>query len=133
MIIMSPQNSRQIKIMIIEDEEVILTLLRDYLINKGHDVVCSSLNADNVMSDFDKFVPDISLIDHRLVGSMDGLGAAIKILTKHPSSRVLFITGYEPLYREIFNDPFFKDKKISVLMKPVLLEKIESTILRLVN
>jgi len=119
--------------MIIEDEEVILTLFRDYLINKGHDVVCSSLNADNVMSDFDKFVPDISLIDHRLVGSMDGLGAAIKILTKHPSSRVLFITGYEPLYREIFNDPFFKDKKISVLMKPVLLEKIESTILRLVN
>jgi DNA-binding NtrC family response regulator len=129
---MSPQNSRQIKIMIIEDEEDNLILYKDYLTSRGHDVY-SYLTTDNVMTDFDKFVPDISLIDHRLVGSMDGLGAAIKILTKHPSSRVLFITGYEPLYREIFNDPFFKDKKISVLMKPVLLEKIESTILRLVN
>ena len=133
MFIMAPQNNSKLKIGIIEDEEDILTLFGDYLTNRGLDVVCSSLNADNVISDFDKFVPDISLIDHRLAGSRDGLGAAIRILTKHPSSPVLFITGYEPLRREIFNDPFFKDKNISVLIKPVLLEKIETTLLGLVN
>jgi len=133
MILMVPQNHRKLKIMMIEDEEDILTLFMDYLINRGYDVISSSLNADNVMSDFDKFVPDASLIDYRLFGSTNGVDAAIKILTKHPSSSVLLITGYLPLYREIFNNPFFRDKKIAVLAKPVLLEKIETALLGLVN
>ena len=85
----------------------------------------------NNKKSFDKFLPDISLIDHRLVESMKGLDAAINILTKHPLSPVLFITAYEPLYRETFNDPFFRQKVFSVY--EASLEKIESTMLSLVN
>jgi len=131
--IMGEENNRKLKIMIIEDEEDILTLYKDYLTNKGHDIVCTSLNANNIISDFDRILPDISLIDHRLPGSRSGLEAAIEILTKYPLYPVLFITGFDPLRKEILNNPFFKDKKFSVLIKPVLLKEIEINLLKLVN
>jgi DNA-binding NtrC family response regulator len=130
---MGEENNRKLKIMIIEDEEDILILYKDYLTNKGHDIVCTSLNANNIMSDFDRILPDISLIDHRLPGGRSGLEAAIEILTKYPLHPVLFITGFDLLRKEILNNPFFKDKKFSVLIKPILLKEIEINLLKLVN
>jgi DNA-binding NtrC family response regulator len=133
MMIMHEQNIGKLKIMIIEDEEDILILYTHYLPNRGHDVVCSSLNANNIMADFDKNLPDICLMDYKLPGHTSGVNAAIEILTKYPLSPILFITAYEPLRKEIFNNPFFKDKNIDVLIKPVRLNEIEKVMLNLVK
>jgi hypothetical protein len=46
---------------------------------------------------------------------------------------ILFVTAYEPLVREIKLNTFLEDKKISVLVKPVMLEEIEKTMMNLVN
>jgi len=131
--IMGEHNNRKLKIMIIEDEEDILILYKDYLTNKGYSVVCSSLNANNIILDFDKNVPDISLIDYKLPGDRSGVDAAIEILTKYPLSLIIFITAYEPVRKEILNNPFFKDKNVHVLIKPVRLIGIEEVMLNLVN
>jgi DNA-binding NtrC family response regulator len=133
MMVMDEQNIRKLKIMIIEDEEDILILYKDYLNSRGHDVVCSSLNANNIMADFEKNLPDISLIDYRLLGHKSGIDAAIEILTKYPLSPILFITAYEPFRKEILNNPFFEDKSIDVLIKPVRLNEIEKVMLNLVK
>jgi len=130
---MSNAERRRLKIMILEDEEDILTLYKDYLLGRGHDVVSTYLTANNVMSEFGEKFPDVCLVDYRLPGKTNGLDAATEILNKFPSMPILFITAYEPLVREIKLNPFLEDKKISVLVKPVMLEEIEKTMTNLVN
>ncbi|HEX7178284.1 MAG TPA: response regulator [Nitrososphaeraceae archaeon] len=130
---MSNAKRRRLKIMILEDEEDILTLYKDYLLGRGHDVVSTYLTANNVMSEFGEKFPDVCLVDYRLPGKTNGLDAATEILNKFPSMPILFITAYEPLVREIKLNPFLEDKKISVLVKPVMLEEIEKTMTNLVN
>lgn len=125
-------SNTKLKIAIIEDEEDILTLYKDFLISKGYEVF-SSLNADNIMHDFLKNRPDITLLDYRMAGHKSGIDAAIDILTAYPLFPILFITAYEALFSDILNYPIFRDKKISILMKPVVLQKIEEAILNLLK
>ena len=120
----------KLKIAVVEDEEDILTLYKNFLISKGHEVF-SSLNADDIMSNFLKNRPDIALLDYRMGGHKSGIEAAIEILTDYPLFPIFFVTAYEALFSDILNYPIFKDKKISILIKPVLLMKIEDAILNL--
>ena len=130
---MGDEIKKRLKIMIIEDEEDILNLFNDYLSSKGHQVVNRYLSADTIMTDIQKETPDVYLIDYRLPGNKNGIDMAIEILNKIPSAPILFITAYESLYHEISKSPKFHDKNIQILLKPVKLNQIESSILNLVN
>ena len=59
--------------LIIEDEQDLLTLFRDYLSAQGHEVVSCYLNANNILRDFEKNKPDICLIDYALPGDKNGI------------------------------------------------------------
>ena len=122
----------KLKIAVVEDDEDILTLYKNFLISNGHEVF-SSLNADDIMSNFLKNRPDIALLDYRMVGHKSGIEAGIEILTDYPLFPILFVTAYEALFSDILNYLIFKDKKISILIKPVLLRKIGDAILNLLN
>jgi DNA-binding response OmpR family regulator len=61
---------------IIEDEEDILTLYRDYLSSRGHKVLNAYLKANNILEDIDKECPDIFLIDYRLPDNKNGIDIA---------------------------------------------------------
>lgn len=90
------RQQRQIrKVMIVEDELDILLLYKDYLKSKGHFVIASSTTADEVLVDYEKYAPDIVIIDYKLPGKKNGLEAAKEIVIKYPSVRVLIITAYE--------------------------------------
>ena len=119
--------------MVIEDEEDILTLYKDYLTLRGHEVTCSLLNANNIMSNFDENCPDIALMDYRMTGHKNGIDAAIEILTEYPQFPILFVTAYELLRKDILSYPIFNDKNIRILMKPVLLQEIGEALLTLVK
>lgn len=119
--------------MILEDEEDILILYNDYLSSKGHQVVNKYKSANNILKDIEKETPDVYLIDYRLPGNKNGIEIAIEVLNKFSSANILFITAYELLHKEISKNPIFYNKNIQVLVKPVKLDKIESTILSLVN
>lgn len=60
---MSKLGKKSLKVMIIEDDEDILCLYRDYLLSQGHEVVSCCLSANNIMADFDRLRPDICLMD----------------------------------------------------------------------
>ena len=63
------RQQRQIrKVMIVEDEQDILLLYKDYLKSKGHFVIVSSTTADEVLADYEKYAPDIVIIDYKLPG-----------------------------------------------------------------
>ena len=126
-------NKRKLKIMIIEDEEDILILYKDFLSGKGHDVTTMFLNGDVIIEEIDKARCDLYLIDYRLPGNKNGIDIATQILDKFPLAPILFITAHENLYREISKSPIFAGKNIEVLLKPVKLDKIESSIVALMN
>jgi|SRR5688500_5954980 len=126
------EKPKKLKIMIIEDEEDILILYKDFLSVLGHEIVCNSLHANNIMSDFEKNLPDICLMDYKIPGHKSGMDAAIEILTKYPLTPIIFITAYDQFQKEIANDAFFKDKNIRVLIKPVRLTEIEKVIVDLI-
>jgi DNA-binding NtrC family response regulator len=110
--------------MIIEDEGDVLLVYRDYLERRGYTIEASAPTANEVLRDYETYNPDLVIVDYRLPGSMNGLEAAERILHKDPSARILIITAFENVSREIEENGFFRDKKISVLLKPVQLAQL---------
>ena len=119
--------------MILEDEEDILILYKDFLAGKGHEITTTYQTGDEMINEIDKLRSDIYMIDFRLPGNKNGIDIAIEILTRFPSAPILFITAYEHLHKEISKYPVFYNKNIEVLVKPVKLDIIENTIFHLVN
>lgn len=119
--------------LIIEDEQDLLTLFRDSLSAQGHEVVSCYLNANNILRDFEKNKPDICLIDYALPGDKNGIDAAIEIVSKYPSMPILFITGHESKREDLLKHPMLQDKNVEILVKPVKLLELEFAVLDIVN
>ena len=119
--------------LIIEDEQDLLTLFRDSLSAQGHEVVSCYLNANNILRDFEKNKPDICLIDYALPGDKNGIDAAIEIVSKYPSMPILFITGHESKREDLLKHPMLQDKNVEILVKPVKLLQLEFAVLHIVN
>lgn len=120
-------------LMILDDEEDILTLYHDYLSSKGHRIIRTYVNADNILQDIDIECPDAYIIDYRLLGNMNGIEVAIEILKKFPLACIVFITAVELLDQEISKHDIFSDKNIDVLIKPVKLNHIQDSLANLIN
>jgi DNA-binding NtrC family response regulator len=127
------ETSKRLTIMILDDEEDILTLYSDYLSRKGHRVIKTYANADTLLNDIDTERPDVYIIDYRLPTNRNGIEVASEILKKFPTSRIMFITAFELLDDEISKHDIFSDKNIEVLIKPVKLRQIEDSLLNLVR
>lgn len=130
---MENQKKRKLKVLIIEDEQDLLALFRDYLSGQGHEVVSCYLNANNILRDFEKNKPDICLIDYALPGDKNGIDAAIEIVSRYPSMPILFITGHESKREDLLKHPMLQDKNVETLVKPVKLLQLEFAVLDIVN
>ena len=120
-------------IMILDDEEDILELYTNYLSNKGHRILRTYVDAENILRDIDIECPEVYIIDYRLPGNMNGVEVAIEILKKFPSACIIFITAFELINQEISKHDIFYDKNIDVLVKPVKLGQIQNSISNLVS
>ena len=121
------------KIMIIEDELDILLLYKDYLANKGYQVIGTSTTANEILKDYESSLPEIIMLDYKLPGKMNGLEAAKMLLQKNKDLSIILVTAFDEVKKEINKDPFFSSKKISVLLKPVRLNLLEKHIRDLSN
>ena len=130
---MTKKEKKQLSIMIIEDEQDILLLYKDYLLSKGHKVLATSTTANEIMSDYDRIKPDIAIIDYKLPSEKNGLNAATQILNKYPSAAILIVTAYDTVKKEIAKNSFFDDKRVEILIKPLRLALLESSIINIVN
>jgi len=119
--------------MIIEDEQDILLLYKDYLLSRGHNVVATSTTANEIMSDYDRIRPDVAIIDYKLPADKNGLDAAIQIIEKYPSAAILIVTAYETVTKEIAKISLFDNKRVEVLIKPLRLAQLENSIVNIVN
>jgi len=116
--------------MILEDEQDILHLYKDFLRTKGLSVIVTSTTANEAMDDYEKYRPDFVIIDYKLPGKKNGLQAAKEILMRHPSGRILMLTAFDSVKDDLKKDLFFDDKTIQVLLKPVKLARLADIIIR---
>jgi CheY-like chemotaxis protein len=130
---MAKKEKKQFKIMIIEDEQDILLLYKDYLLSRGHKILATSTTANEIISDYDRIQPDVAIIDYKLPNGMNGIDAAIEILNKYPLAAILIVTAYETVKKEIAKNSIFDNKRVEVLIKPLRLAQLESSILNIVN
>ena len=130
---MAKKEKKQFKIMIIEDEQDILLLYKDYLLSRGHKILATSTTANEIMSDYDRIQPDVAIIDYKLPNDKNGIEAAIEILNKYPLAAILIVTAYETVKKEIAKNSIFDNKRVEVLIKPLRLAQLESSILNIVN
>jgi len=130
---MAKKEKKQLSIMIIEDEQDILLLYKDYLLSRGHNVVATSTTASEIMSDYDRIRPDVAIIDYKLPADKNGIDAAIQIIEKYPSAAILIVTAYETVTKEIAKISLFDNKRVEVLIKPLRLAQLESSIVNIVN
>lgn len=130
---MAKKEKKHFSIMIIEDEQDILLLYKDYLMSRGHNVVATSTTANEIMSDYDRIRPDVAIIDYKLPADKNGIDAAIQIIEKYPSAAILIVTAYETVTKEIAKISLFKNKRVEVLIKPLRLAHLESSIANIVN
>ena len=130
---MAKKEKKQLSIMIIEDEQDILLLYKDYLLSRGHNVVATSTTANEIMSDYDRIRPDVAIIDYKLHTEKNGIDAAIQIIEKYPSAAILMVTAYETVSKEIAKISLFDNKRVEVLIKPLRLTQLETSIVNIVN
>jgi DNA-binding NtrC family response regulator len=130
---MTKREKKQFNIMIIEDEQDILLLYKDYLLSRGHKIVATSMTADEILSDYDRIQPDVAIIDYKLPNNKNGIDAAIQILDKYPSAAILIVTAYETVKKEIAKRSLFENKRVEVLIKPLRLAQLETSIVDIVN
>ena len=130
---MAKKEKKHLSIMIIEDEQDILLLYKDYLLSRGHNVVATSTTANEILSDYDRIKPDVAIIDYKLPNDKNGLDAALQILNKYPSAAILIVTAYETVTKEITKMPFLDNKRVEVLIKPLRLAQLENSIIDIAN
>jgi DNA-binding response OmpR family regulator len=74
------RSKKNLKIMIVEDDEDILTLYSDYLSTRGYHVIAGYTRGNNIKEDLERHSPDVYLIDSRLPGKKSGTEVATEIL-----------------------------------------------------
>ena len=81
------------KLMLVDDEVVILSQLEEIVVAKGHEVVGMATSGEEAIEMAKDLKPDLILMDIRMQGEMDGISAAeqIKAETDIP---VIFLSAY---------------------------------------
>ena len=80
------------KILIVDDNDMMRTLLRGILRSEAYQVVGDARNGTQALDFIDRIKPDIIFMDV-MMPEMDGLEALQSIKTKYPEIVVVMITG----------------------------------------
>ncbi len=126
-------DKNKIKVMIVEDEEDLLHLYKEFLINKGYIVLVTNTTATHITDDYLEFKPDLIILDYRLPDEKNGIDAAKEILLSYPSVPILLTTAFDSIKNTFNNEEVFKDKKITLVIKPVKLIILDKLIKQLID
>lgn len=81
-------------ILIVDDEEAVLYVLRNSLLKIGHDYrILTAMDGTSALKYFEKYQIDLVITDYRMSG-MNGLELIETILSVQPHTRMILITGF---------------------------------------
>jgi PAS domain S-box-containing protein len=116
--------SRQDRILIVEDENIVAVDIQDRLEHLGYKVIGHAVSGEDAIRLAHEAKPDIVLMDIMLKGKMDGIEAAESI-RRDPDIPVVFLTAYadqKTLQRAKITEPY------GYILKPFEEREIHSTI-----
>jgi PAS domain S-box-containing protein len=84
---------QQRKVLIVEDEQIVATELREILSSLGYSVVGIASSGPDALARADESRPDLILMDIRIKGEMDGIETAVRIMARWDVP-VVFVTAH---------------------------------------
>ncbi len=114
---------KQFRILVVDDEEIVQSLVRDALEDEGYDVSTASDGHDALRILIDKPV-ELLITDIRMPG-MDGIKLVERARDLHPGIGVIFITGYASLNSA---KDAIKQGALDYVMKPFELHEIRQAV-----
>lgn len=115
------------KILVVDDESAVCSLLRDLLVKKGYNVV-TALSGEEALEAFKKERPILTLLDIRLPG-MDGIITLERIREMDKDACVIMLTGLEDeesikKAKRLGADGYITKPLVSEYFEKIILEKI---------
>ena len=104
------------KILVVDDEQAIASTLATILGYQGYETA-TAYSGEEAIQAACSFQPDFILCDV-MMGTMNGVDAAMEILRAQPKCKVLFISGNAG-YRDLLGKAMAKGFKFEVLEKPI--------------
>ncbi|SET31440.1 diguanylate cyclase (GGDEF) domain-containing protein [Nitrosomonas marina] len=124
---------RHIKILIVEDEQIVALDLKRRLTKLGYDVIGTAASGDKAFALISQELPSVVLMDIHIQGEMDGVEVAARLQEKH-SIPVIYLTAYseeKTLSRARATMPYgyllkpFSDRELHVMIQ-VSMERFEN-------
>ena len=84
---------QQRKVLIVEDEQIVATELREVLSSLGYCVVATASSGLEALDRADEAQPDLILMDIRIKGDMDGIETATRIVARWDIP-IIFVTAH---------------------------------------
>ena len=123
----------RLKVIIIEDEQDLLYLYREFLLMKGYSIIFTDTNTTNILNEYKKYKPDVIIVDYNLLDIKKGIEASKNMLNNFPNASILMISAINPLTQTYHEEQFFKDRRIEYLIEPIKLQVLEKSIKILAN
>ena len=118
---MPTRTGRKLKILVVDDEEIVRSCIRGLLTYDGHEVHLA-VNAEAGLALFNQQTFDLVFVDYSMPGMKgDELAAALKALAPHLP--IVMITGNTPLRKSVPGVNL-------IISKPVVLGDLQDAILK---
>jgi PAS domain S-box-containing protein len=85
--------SKPAQILVVEDEQIVALELSDRLVRMGHAVPAIVATAEEAVEHTERLRPDLVLMDIRLQGGMDGIGAA-ELIRRKLDIPIVYVTAF---------------------------------------
>ncbi len=106
--------ARAVRILIVEDEVFVAMDAEAILTSAGYDVVATAASADDAVATAGRLLPDLVLMDIRLLGPRDGIDAALEITHKFKLPVIFVTANIDP----VTHTRAMQAKPLTILSKP---------------
>ncbi len=113
-----------LRILIVEDEQIVAEDLESKLTKIGHQVVGTAGSGEDAITVAERIRPELVLMDVRLQGKMDGTEAARR-LQRLTGAPVIFITAFADVF---LRDPTLMRPPGLCLSKPFSLNQLQAVL-----
>jgi CheY-like chemotaxis protein len=112
------------RILIVEDEQIIAADLEVKLTSMGHEVVGTAISGAEAIQMAEQFRPELALMDIQLRGRMNGIEAA-RHIQRLTGAQIIFLTAFAGVF---LNDPTQMQQPGICLSKPYSKYQLETVL-----
>jgi two-component system chemotaxis response regulator CheY len=117
------------RIMLVEDEEELLSLYAEVMELFGHEIVASVSNGEEALEAYHGMdqKPDLIILDHRMP-VRNGLETAMEILSRDPDEKIIFVSADSTV-----KEAAMEIGVLDFLEKPFVLQKLKDSLSRVLG